>query len=65
MADLGYVPRGLAQYSIDVDWLIIDLRLLELDLKRPVYIKNRIRGKYGHLSNRAVLSFISQKISKR
>ncbi|MDR2721022.1 MAG: MBL fold metallo-hydrolase [Puniceicoccales bacterium] len=69
MADLGYVPHGLVQYAIDVDWLVIeanhDLRLLELDLKRPIYIKNRIRGKYGHLSNNAALSFISQNFSKR
>jgi phosphoribosyl 1,2-cyclic phosphodiesterase len=69
MADLGYVPHGLAQYATDTDWLVIeanhDLRLLELDLKRPVYIKNRIRGKYGHLSNNAALSFILQNFSKR
>ncbi|MDR2436217.1 MAG: MBL fold metallo-hydrolase [Puniceicoccales bacterium] len=69
MADLGYVPCGLAQYAVDADWLVIeanhDLRLLELDLKRPIYIKNRIRGKYGHLSNNAALSFISQNFSKR
>jgi phosphoribosyl 1,2-cyclic phosphodiesterase len=39
--------------------------LLELDLKRPVYIKNRIRSKYGHLSNDAALSFISKNYSTR
>jgi phosphoribosyl 1,2-cyclic phosphodiesterase len=69
MTDLGYVPHGLAQYTNDVDWLVIeanhDLQLLEFDPKRPIYIKNRIRGKFGHLSNDAALSFISQNYSTR
>ncbi|MDR3274060.1 MAG: MBL fold metallo-hydrolase [Puniceicoccales bacterium] len=69
ITDLGYAPHGLAQYASGVDWLVIeanhDLRLLELDLKRPVYIKNRIRSKYGHLSNDAALSFISKNYSTR
>jgi phosphoribosyl 1,2-cyclic phosphodiesterase len=69
MADLGYVPHGLAQYASDVDWLVLeanhDLRLLELDLKRPEHIKDRIRGRYGHLSNDAALSFVLQNFSKR
>jgi phosphoribosyl 1,2-cyclic phosphodiesterase len=69
MTDLGYTPHGLAQYTDDVDWLVLeanhDLRLLELDLRRPAYIKNRIRGKYGHLSNEAALSFISKNHSPR
>jgi phosphoribosyl 1,2-cyclic phosphodiesterase len=69
MTDLGYTPHGLTQYTNDVDCLVIeanhDLRLLELDAKRPNYIKTRIRGKYGHLSNEAALSFISQNQSPR
>jgi phosphoribosyl 1,2-cyclic phosphodiesterase len=69
MTDLGHTPQGLTRYTDDVDWLILeanhDLRLLELDLRRPAYIKNRIRGKYGHLSNEAAMSFISKNYSPR
>ncbi|MDR1255781.1 MAG: MBL fold metallo-hydrolase [Puniceicoccales bacterium] len=69
MTDLGYVPQGLTQYTSDVDCLVIeanhDLQLLEFDPKRPGYIKDRIRGRYGHLSNEAALSFVSKNYSPR
>lgn len=60
--DLGYVPYGLSKYTDDANLLILesnhDLQMLENDLKRPTYIKNRIRGKYGHLSNDSAASFL-------
>lgn len=60
--DLGYIPHGLPHYTDDANLLILeanhDLHMLEIDTKRPIYIKNRIRGKYGHLSNDSAISFI-------
>ncbi len=60
--DLGYIPYGLSHYTDDANLLILesnhDLGMLETDTKRPIYIKNRIRGKYGHLSNDSAISFI-------
>jgi phosphoribosyl 1,2-cyclic phosphodiesterase len=54
---------------VTVDGLVIeaghDLRLLELDRKRLVYIKNRKRTKSGHFSNDAPLSSISKNYSTR
>ncbi len=61
--DLGYIPYNLPHYTNDANLLILesnhDLHMLEIDTKRPVYIKNRIRGKYGHLSNNAAATFIT------
>lgn len=60
--DLGYIPYGLPKYTDDANLLILesnhDLNMLEMDQKRPIYIKNRIRGKYGHLSNDSAVSFL-------
>ncbi len=60
--DLGYVPNGLSRYTDEANLLILesnhDLRMLEMDTKRPPYIKDRIRGKYGHLSNDSAVSFL-------
>lgn len=61
--DLGYVSNGLSKYTDDANLLVLesnhDLHMLEIDTKRPIYIKNRIRGKYGHLSNDSAASFLA------
>jgi phosphoribosyl 1,2-cyclic phosphodiesterase len=69
MTDLGYVPSHVAEYVSAVDLLIIesnyDNYLLQIDSKRPPYIKERIRSTHGHLSNEAAINFIKNNRSNR
>ncbi|MDR2200848.1 MAG: MBL fold metallo-hydrolase, partial [Puniceicoccales bacterium] len=62
MTDLGYVPRSLQDYVKDSDILVLEANydngLLEND-KRPQAIKNRIRGRYGHLSNESAFDLVT------
>jgi phosphoribosyl 1,2-cyclic phosphodiesterase len=62
MTDLGYIPSHIPSYVSSVDLLVIesnyDNTLLEIDAKRPYYIKDRIRSRLGHLSNEAAVNFI-------
>jgi phosphoribosyl 1,2-cyclic phosphodiesterase len=62
MTDLGYVPAHVPPFVEAVDVLIIeanyDNAMLAADTKRPYYIKDRIRGRYGHLSNEAAVGFL-------
>lgn len=55
VTDLGHAPQWLQQKIKGVDILVIesnyDNRLLEEDTKRPWSVKQRIRGRHGHLSN--------------
>lgn len=57
--DLGHVPRALLHRLAQVDVLVIeanhDEAMLEADPKRPLYLKQRIRSRHGHLSNRMTL----------
>lgn len=57
LTDLGYVPDDLPARVKNVDVLVVesnyDLELLESDTKRPFSVKQRIRGRHGHLSNHA------------
>jgi phosphoribosyl 1,2-cyclic phosphodiesterase len=69
MTDLGYVPSHVAQYVSNVDLLVIesnyDSDMLSNDGKRPYYIKERIRSRYGHLQNEAAINFIKNNGSNR
>ncbi|MDR2807215.1 MAG: MBL fold metallo-hydrolase [Puniceicoccales bacterium] len=62
MTDLGYIPPQLQRYAKDSEILILesnyDHTLLESD-RRPQAIKNRIRGRYGHLSNESAFNLIT------
>lgn len=64
LTDLGYVPDNLAALVRDVDLLILesnhDLVLLDSDPKRPFSVKQRIRGRHGHLSNDAARAFLDE-----
>ncbi len=64
LTDLGHVPVGLADKIRDVDLLVVesnhDLALLDADEKRPFSVKQRIRGRHGHLSNEAARLFVDQ-----
>jgi phosphoribosyl 1,2-cyclic phosphodiesterase len=57
VTDLGYVPEYITEYIKSVQILVLeanyDEELLEIDSKRPWSIKQRIRGRHGHLSNNA------------
>jgi phosphoribosyl 1,2-cyclic phosphodiesterase len=57
ITDLGYVPAHVQEHMRSVETLVIEANydedLLEKDSKRPWSIKQRIRGRHGHLSNNA------------
>lgn len=62
LTDLGYVPDNLGELVRDVDLLILeanhDIVLLDNDPHRPFSVKQRIRGRHGHLSNEAARTFL-------
>jgi phosphoribosyl 1,2-cyclic phosphodiesterase len=55
--DLGYVPEHIKQHIQSVQTLVLeanyDEQLLDGDERRPWSLKQRIRGRHGHLSNDA------------
>lgn len=67
VTDLGYIPEHVKMHIKDVQTLVIESnfeeRLLKEDTKRPLSIKQRIRGRHGHLSNEATLEFLSDAIA--
>lgn len=69
MTDLGYMPSGLCARLRDVDFLMLeanhDTEMLDQDEKRPWSVKQRIRGRHGHLSNDAAFQFLSEMDSPR
>ncbi|MFP4540145.1 MAG: MBL fold metallo-hydrolase [Opitutales bacterium] len=62
MTDLGYVPENLGPLVREADLLVLeanhDLEMLEQDPHRPFSLKQRIRGRHGHLSNEAAADFL-------
>lgn len=62
LTDLGYIPASLSERIRDVDLLILeanhDLAMLDNDTIRPFSVKQRIRGRHGHLSNEATCEFL-------
>jgi phosphoribosyl 1,2-cyclic phosphodiesterase len=62
VTDLGYVPEAIANRVQGVDILVLeanyDEALLEQDERRPFSVKQRIRGRHGHLSNEATCNFL-------
>ncbi len=63
VTDLGYIPKLVQEKISQVEILILesnyDENLLNEDTKRPWPIKQRIKGRHGHLSNEAAFDFIS------
>ena len=63
MTDLGYVSESLAKRLEGVEMLYLesnyDVRLLELDTKRPWSIKQRISSRHGHLSNEQAIQLVT------
>jgi phosphoribosyl 1,2-cyclic phosphodiesterase len=66
VTDLGYVPEHVRAHLREVDTLVIeanyDEALLEGDDRRPWSLKQRIRGRHGHLSNRDTFELLQQLI---
>lgn len=64
VTDLGYVPDNVKSLIHDVDTLVVesnyDQDMLESDTKRPFSVKQRIRGRHGHLSNQDVYALFSE-----
>lgn len=62
LTDLGYVPEAIGPLVKDADLLVLeanhDLEMLEDDPHRPFSVKQRIRGRHGHLSNPAACQFL-------
>ena len=64
VTDLGYVPEHVKEHIRHVQTLVIeanyDEELLERDEQRPWSIKQRIRGRHGHLSNNAAFDLVAE-----
>ena len=62
--DLGYVPPAVYSVLSEADTVVIeanfDEEMLERDTKRPFSLKQRIRSRHGHLSNRATLEALKK-----
>lgn len=62
VTDLGHVPLAIKHAVLDVDLLILEANydddMLDQDTKRPWSLKQRIRGRHGHLSNKDAHAFI-------
>jgi phosphoribosyl 1,2-cyclic phosphodiesterase len=64
VTDLGHMPLSVKKALYDVDLLVLEANydedLLEKDTTRPEAIKQRIRGRHGHLSNMDTHAFLTQ-----
>lgn len=64
VTDLGYVPNLVRERVKAADVLVLeanhDLEMLDRDTKRPHSVKQRIRGRHGHLSNEAAATFVKE-----
>lgn len=67
--DLGHVPRALMHRLREVDTLVIeanhDEAMLDKDSRRPPSVKQRIRGRHGHLSNHELWQVLQESESPR
>lgn len=69
VTDLGYIPQNVAQRVAQAQLLVLesnhDVDMLDRDERRPWSLKQRIKGRHGHLSNEAAHQFISQTSNAR
>jgi phosphoribosyl 1,2-cyclic phosphodiesterase len=69
ITDLGYIPHTLSHIIKNAHLLVLeanfDPHLLEIDMLRPWSVKQRIRGRHGHLSNLAVLNGLCEHLPIR
>jgi phosphoribosyl 1,2-cyclic phosphodiesterase len=68
LTDLGHISQHVARQLADVDALILefnhDLAMLSHS-KYPPFLKQRVGGDYGHLSNDQAMQFLMQIASKK
>jgi len=64
VTDLGYVPGLVRERIRNTDILVLesnyDDRMLDENLKRPWSVKQRIKGRHGHLSNQDALCLLTE-----
>lgn len=62
LTDLGHVPGNIRERVRGCDVLVLeanyDTAMLDNDERRPWSLKQRIKGRHGHLSNDAALEFL-------
>ena len=62
LTDLGHIPANVRERVRGCDVLVLeanhDVELLDNDPVRPFSLKQRIKGRHGHLSNSAALEFL-------
>ncbi|MDR1458500.1 MAG: MBL fold metallo-hydrolase [Puniceicoccales bacterium] len=67
VTDLGYVPDKIAEIIKKVNLLVLEANydpyLLHNDNTRPIYIKKRIMGRNGHLSNNSAIQLIAETLN--
>ena len=63
LTDLGHATKAARERIRKVNVLVVetnhDEKLLQLDLKRPWSVKQRILSRHGHLSNRAAAQLVA------
>jgi len=68
LTDVGHMPDGVAAHLMGADCLILesnhDLEMLRVG-PYPWVLKQRLMGRYGHLSNTAVAKFIREQYDGR
>jgi phosphoribosyl 1,2-cyclic phosphodiesterase len=66
--DLGHVPHGLVERFVGVDVLCIESNYdhqMQLSSSRPAYLKDRIMGGSGHLSNEQAFALVCRILDQR
>jgi len=63
LTDLGHLPQLAREKVRQADLLVLEANhdhdLLDNDTKRPWSVKQRIRGRHGHLSNKAAFELLA------
>jgi phosphoribosyl 1,2-cyclic phosphodiesterase len=63
LTDLGHATKAARERIRNVNALVVetnhDEKLLQLDMKRPWSVKQRILSRHGHLSNRAAAQLVA------
>ncbi len=69
VTDLGHVPAHIREHIRDADILVVEANycpdLLDTDSRRPWSVKQRIKGRHGHLSNSAAHELVAEIASPR
>ncbi len=64
LSDAGCVPRSVVEHLRELSGIFLeanyDVEMLEMDLKRPWAIKQRISSRHGHLSNEQVAELLTE-----